>query len=102
QGRIELVGLRAGFTPACRMVTRFRWDLLRRRHPPPALMFRVASTVKPEFFLVGGYKAFVEVSEALARHRPLADVRRLLDWGCGCGRITAHWLRLRRGPAVFG
>jgi len=26
----------------------------------------------------------------------------MLDWGCGCGRVTAHFLQMPEGPQVFG
>ncbi len=102
KGVIELFGLHRG-QPVARMVTPFRDDLHRKvPTPPPVLMARVAGTRDAVYFRAGGYKAFYELRAALERHRPLERVRRLLDWGCGCGRVTAHWLRLRRRPEVHG
>ena len=31
-----------------------------------------------------------------------SDMQRLLDWGCGCGRLTAHWLHQGRIPEIHG
>ena len=30
------------------------------------------------------------------------DFGDILDWGCGCGRVTVHYLGLRQSPEVFG
>jgi SAM-dependent methyltransferase len=58
--------------------------------PPPDLIERVAGTRHGRAFLSEGYKLFGEFREAVERHGDLASAR-LLDWGCGCGRVLAHW-----------
>ncbi|MFO0811002.1 MAG: class I SAM-dependent methyltransferase [Gemmataceae bacterium] len=102
RGRLTIVGQRKG-RPAGKMLLDFRDDLIRTMPvPPPDLMNRVVFTRDPHFFLAQGYKSFGEIREALVRHKPLESIGRLLDWGCGCGRLTAHWLRLQNGPEVHG
>src|SRR5262245_46331459 len=102
KGRVVIVGKRSG-QPMGRMQFRFRHDLARRvPTPPPSLTQIVVGTQDPQFFLAQGYKSFDEMNDALQRHRPAGGVNRLLDWGCGCGRLTAHWLRDRRINEVHG
>jgi SAM-dependent methyltransferase len=57
--------------------------------PPAHLMRRVALGAAPIAFRLDGLRTMAELLEALAAHRPLGTVRRLLDWGCGCGRVAA-------------
>jgi SAM-dependent methyltransferase len=102
KGRIEIIGKRDG-RPVGRMQFRFRYDLHRRvPTPPPDLTQHVSDTSDPNFFLAEGYKAFDEMNNALLRHSPEGGIRHLLDWGCGCGRLAAHWLRQRRIPHIYG
>ena len=102
KGRLDVIGLARG-RPVARMSTHFRDDLSRRvRTPPAELLLRVSAVQVPALFRAGGYKSYGELRDALERHRPLETVRRLLDWGCGCGRVTVHWLHGRRRPQVFG
>ncbi len=102
RGHLAIVGRRDG-RPAGKMLAEFRDDLPRIVPIPPAeLTNRVVYTKKPHFFLAQGYKSFCEIRDALARHVPLNRVGRLLDWGCGCGRLTAHWLRVKNGPEIHG
>ena len=71
-----------------------RADLLDRRTlPPPRLRFNVAGTSSREAFVQVGSRAAREIAGAVAES---LDV---LDFGCGCGRITAPlaalWPRAR-------
>jgi SAM-dependent methyltransferase len=55
--------------------------------PPRRLMVRVAGTADPDWFLRSGQAAY----DAIAADIPLAEVSAVLDFGCGCGRVTRYW-----------
>jgi SAM-dependent methyltransferase len=52
--------------------------------PPRRLMVRVAGTADAEWFLRSGRAGY----DAIAAHAPLAEIGSVLDFGCGCGRVT--------------
>src|SRR5436305_15224404 len=55
--------------------------------PPRRLMVRVAGTADADWFLRSGRAGY----DAIAAHVPLAETQSVLDFGCGCGRVTRYW-----------
>jgi SAM-dependent methyltransferase len=53
--------------------------------PPRRLMVRVAMTADADWFLRSGRAGY----DAIAAH--LGDARAVLDFGCGCGRVTRYF-----------
>ncbi len=69
---------------------------------PIANMYRVAHQKDAHNFKVGGLKSFGDFLEPLARHGDLSRLRRMLDWGCGCGRMGMYFLAAADGPEYSG
>lgn len=70
--------------------------------PPAHLMKRVIGTEQPNFFFRFALTCFGQYMAAAGKHKDLSTIKKMLDWGCGCGRVSAHYLRIIDGPAVTG
>ncbi|HEX6700118.1 MAG TPA: class I SAM-dependent methyltransferase [Gaiellaceae bacterium] len=65
--------------------------------PPRRLIVRVAGTASADWFLEGGHLGAETIRAALARQgRPLERLDAMLDFGCGCGRVTRYWADLEQ------
>ena len=100
-GRLDVIGVHRRGYPIARLGSAFQTETAGPT-PPPELMKRVANTDDPRFFAIGGRKTYGEIIDAIHRHRELRSARRVLDWGCGCGRVTVHLLADPGVPEVFG
>jgi SAM-dependent methyltransferase len=60
--------------------------------PPPRLVYLVGGVHDLEAYYSGGQAAVDEMTALLVRNgvRP-RDLRRVLDFGCGCARLLRHW-----------
>jgi SAM-dependent methyltransferase len=63
--------------------------------PPRRLRVSVAGTTDADWFLRSGRAAY----DVIAAHVSLADVQAVLDFGCGCGRVTRYFRDFAGGVA---
>jgi SAM-dependent methyltransferase len=60
--------------------------------PPPALVYAVAGHFNLEWYYDSGAQHAALLRSVVERHgRRPEGFRALLDFGCGCGRVTRHW-----------
>ena len=70
--------------------------------PPPKLRTAVAGTPDARWFLESGQRAADSIRAALAAQDVAVEsLASMLDFGCGCGRVTRYWSALD-GVAVSG
>jgi SAM-dependent methyltransferase len=70
--------------------------------PPDALIFSATATRDVDWFLKSGEAFAAALRTALAEvGRPIESFSRVLDFGCGSGRVVRQWVAVE-GPEFFG
>jgi SAM-dependent methyltransferase len=59
--------------------------------PPAHLRFLVAGTVDVDWFLRGGALGMESIREVAGQTDAFDETAAILDFGCGCGRVTRFW-----------
>ena len=78
----------------------FNWYYPDDRNSPPlpdaGRRLRVAGNESPEIFRLEGYTTFRKLDLALRRTqgKGIGEFDQILDWGCGCGRVTRYFSQL--------
>jgi SAM-dependent methyltransferase len=71
--------------------------------PDARRILAVNGNTDVEGFLETGARAAATVRDVLARNAvDVASLGAILDFGCGCGRVTRHWRSLSPATAVHG
>ena len=99
---IRVVGISKGKEIA-QMETWYRTDLYScLPTPPPHLISRVAAHQSPPFYLLTGMQTYKEFWTTACKHADPDSITSMLDWGCGCGRVTGFFSTFSGIPRVFG
>lgn len=70
--------------------------------PPTRLIFLVANSREVSWFLQSSYIGSQSIRHVLQYNGfRMEDLSRILDFGCGCGRIIRKWHALQ-GPRLYG
>ena len=71
--------------------------------PPEDYMYRVVHTRSLHFFKVGALKTFGDFVGLMNKNRiDWDDIKNVLDWGCGCGRLSFQFLSSDPGMQLDG
>jgi SAM-dependent methyltransferase len=92
--RVRAIERRQALAPATRRQNAryLRRQALEFPVPPEHLIAQVAGSADVRWFLEGGRLALDSIRETLAWHgRDVGALAAILDFGCGCGRVTRHW-----------
>jgi SAM-dependent methyltransferase len=96
-----VVGMRSG-VPVAQMTGGYYRSSIPWIPPNEELMYRVAHTKYGDLFYTTGMKNCIDFLCYVKRHVQLGNITRVLDWGCGCGRLTPHLLACLPSVALYG
>lgn len=99
-GRIDILGESRAGVPHVYWSSFFRSDLdTILPSPPEALSNRVAG-YSGQPFKLRGLKIFTDFHDQIRRYEILNGSSRILDWGSGCGSVSAHFAQLGAAEVV--
>ncbi len=98
---VQLIGLRGGI-PTGSMAIGYHRSPPGQEYPPSDVMKRAAGNDSPLFWRATGIKSCNDFRRALAPHIDPAKVTRMLEWGCGSGRLTKHLIDVLPHVEVHG
>ncbi|MGH2994432.1 MAG: class I SAM-dependent methyltransferase [Solirubrobacterales bacterium] len=90
-GAIDLIGCIGG-RPRAHTATLVRPPSLDSVPLPPNELAERVSSVSGVVFRTQGLKGFTDLVGQLHRYTDRSEIVRVLDWGCGCGRFTRHFI----------
>ncbi len=72
--------------------------------PPPELRARVHGSRHEASFFLEGSSNFEKARIAIQKYskKDYRDFNRILDWGCGCGRLTRHFSSIAKRTEITG
>lgn len=71
--------------------------------PSPPLRYRVHGSIKPDGFMRVGRECARDISARLGEHGyELTSFRRILDFGCGCGRVLRFFDSNQGACSLYG
>lgn len=89
---LEIVALQKG-RPIGLLTQLVRPDVDRFPSPPEDYMYRVVHTRSLHFFKMGALKTFGDFVGLMNKNSvDWSCINRVLDWGCGCGRLSFQFL----------
>lgn len=70
--------------------------------PPVSLMKRVSSSEDKIYFMTSSFKSYYDFWSLACKYVDPKQIKTVLDWGCGCGRMTKVFLKLSGIPEIHG
>jgi len=99
-GRLDVVGECTG-QPVARLSVEFITPDREAFPLPPDHLAERVSAVSGEIFRLSGLQCHTDIHDQLRRYLGAQQRVRLLDWGCGCGRVTRYLAANRMAVATL-
>jgi SAM-dependent methyltransferase len=99
---LEITGVSSGIETG-RIITFYHPEFHSSLPEPPVnLMQRVANVNTPMIYWCRAVHSYSEFLRAIQSYSDLNSISCMLDWGCGCGRVTSLFLKHTNIPEIYG
>jgi SAM-dependent methyltransferase len=100
--RVTVVGY-AGTAPTAELEAFYSFkDITDLEPPPPELMKRVSGSDSHFAFRIVGLNLALDLFTVIRQHREITNLRTILDWGCGSGRVSSEIRKLAPSIQLSG